>query len=111
MKERSPGARALSPRDALREALDVEEALSLAELSAQARISERDLPTHLEHLTRSLKREGSKLEIFPARCLSCGFRFEQRSRFTRPGKCPECRGGRISQPRFRAPRAAEDAED
>lgn len=103
MKERSPGPRSQSARDALREALDVEEALSLAELSAAARVSERDLPSHLQHLTKTLKREGRSLEVFPARCLSCGFLFEGRSRYTRPGKCPECRGRRISQPRFRAP--------
>ena len=39
------------------------------------------------------------------------YSFTMNWRFTRPGKCPECRGGLISQPRFRAPRAAEDAED
>ncbi|MCB9745770.1 MAG: transcriptional regulator [Alphaproteobacteria bacterium] len=101
MKERSPGPRGQSVREALREALAVEEALTLSELSAKVRVSERDLPGHLEHLQKSLQREGAALEVFPARCLSCGFLFEGRGRMTRPGKCPECRGRRISQPRFR----------
>lgn len=101
MHERSPGHRTRSVRDALRDALQVDEALTLHELSGLVRVAERELPRHLEHLAKSLKRDALSLEVFPARCLACGFRFEKRARFTRPGKCPTCRGRRISQPRFR----------
>lgn len=101
MHERSPGPRGQSVREALRTALMVDEALTLTELSAEVRVTEHDLPGHLEHLGKSLKRDKLRLETFPARCLGCGFLFEKRARFTRPGKCPACRGRRISQPRFR----------
>jgi predicted Zn-ribbon and HTH transcriptional regulator len=101
MEERSPGPRTRTPREAIADALHVDDALTLTELSAAAKVSERDLPSHLEHLEKSLKRDGLVLDVFAARCLSCGFLFEKRSRFKRPGKCPVCRGRRIGQPRFR----------
>lgn len=101
MHERSPGPRGQSVRAALRAALQVEEARTLHELSAEVRVSERELPDHLTHLAKSLKRDGLRLEVFSARCLGCGFLFDKRERFTRPGKCPVCRGRRISQPRVR----------
>ena len=70
-------------------------------LSREVGISERDVAGHLEHLRRSLRGEGRRLEVEPARCLACGFRFEKRARTTRPGRCPRCGGERISLPVFR----------
>ena len=97
-QERSPGPRRQTTREALREAL-LGSTRSLAELSTLLRVSEKDLPTHLEHLDRSLDISGERLEITPARCLACGFVFSKRERFSRPGKCPECRATRITAPR------------
>ena len=78
-------------REAPRTALD---------LSKLVGISERDVPDHLAHLERSLRRRGSTLIMEPVRCLACDFVFEDRKRFTRPGRCPECRGRRLTLPRF-----------
>lgn len=71
------------------------------ELSQAAGVSERDVPDHLAHLEKSLRRRGATLEIEPVRCLGCDFRFEDRRRHTRPGRCPECHGRRLTLPRFR----------
>lgn len=78
-------------REAPRTALD---------LSKLVGISERDVPGHLDHLARSLRRRGASLGVEPVRCLACGFVFADRERFTRPGRCPECRGRRLTLPRF-----------
>ena len=88
-----------TPREALR-ALLLEQTCTLREASQTLRISEQEVAEHLEHLERSARARGERLVQEPPRCLSCGFAFEGRSRAKRPGKCPECRGRRISQPRF-----------
>ncbi|MBP7147792.1 MAG: transcriptional regulator [Acidobacteria bacterium] len=51
----------------------------------------------LQHLERTLRRAGGRLEIEPARCRSCGFVFSA-DKLTRPGHCPRCRGSWISEP-------------
>jgi predicted Zn-ribbon and HTH transcriptional regulator len=71
------------------------------ELSGRLRISERDVEGHLEHLSRSLKRQGERsVVVTPAQCLSCDFKFTQRTRFSRPGRCPQCRGTHLEAPLF-----------
>ena len=92
-------ARAETIRSALRDALRAGQH-TLRELSQLSGVSERDLPEHLEHLARSLSHDAERLVIEAARCLACGFTFEQRTRFKRPGRCPACKATRISQPRF-----------
>ncbi|HEX7184822.1 MAG TPA: hypothetical protein VF756_23550 [Thermoanaerobaculia bacterium] len=63
----------------------------------------RALEDDLRHLERSLRRGKERLRVDPARCLACGFVFEDRAprRFQAPGRCPRCRSERIAEPRFR----------
>jgi transcriptional regulator len=96
----APRERRVTIRAALRAALEAE-ALTALELSARVRISEKEVATHLQHLERSLRRQGAWLEVQPASCLACGFSFRDRTRLTRPGACPSCRGTRIDPPVFR----------
>lgn len=88
-----------TPRETLR-ALLLEQTCTLREASQALHISEREVADHLTHLERSARARGERIVQEAPRCLSCGFVFEGRSRARRPGKCPQCRGGRISQPRF-----------
>ncbi len=76
---------------------------SVRDLSAAVGIPEKEVPTHLEHLRKSLRGSRKHLEIVPAACRNCGFAFGQRTRFERPGRCPICRGQSITLPRFRIP--------
>ncbi len=76
------------------------ETLSARELSGLAGIPEKEVLDHLAHIARSLARGPSRLVVNPARCRRCGFVFRHRSRFTAPGRCPECRHTAISEPRF-----------
>ncbi len=70
------------------------------DISKIIRISEKEVYEHLEHIGRSLKSQKMKLRITPALCLECGFKFEDRNRFTSPGKCPECKGEHIQDPEY-----------
>jgi predicted Zn-ribbon and HTH transcriptional regulator len=71
------------------------------ELSQELGIREKEVYDHLVHVGRSVKAEKKRLIIHPSRCLQCGFVFEDRKRFTRPGRCPKCRQSRLLSPRYR----------
>ena len=97
MSEPVPPERRLTLRQGIRAALRDGPA-TLRELSEVLRVSEKQLPGHLDHLSRSLAREGKRLHVHPAECLSCGFTTRDRGRYTRPGRCPQCRGNRLTHP-------------
>jgi hypothetical protein len=86
-------------RQALRERLE-RGAFTVRELARELGQREGDVVAHLEHLRRSLSRDGLTLAIEPASCDRCGFEFDKRTRLGRPSRCPECRGERIAAPRF-----------
>ena len=71
------------------------------EISAAARIPEKEVGEHLVHLGKSLRAEGRRLDRSPAECLGCGFVFRKRDRLKGPGRCPVCKGVFISEPAFR----------
>jgi len=93
-------ARDTTVRESLHQAL-LEGSATARDLSKLIGIPEHDVAGHLEHVERSLSHKGEILVIDPAACLDCGFEFARRHRFTRPSGCPNCRGRRISFPRFR----------
>lgn len=98
--ETSVPERGATQRSAVREAL-LGRALTPREISSRASIREKDVAEHLEHLDRSLRRQGERLIVEPARCLACGAEIGGRGRFTTPSRCPECRSERVAPPAFR----------
>jgi predicted Zn-ribbon and HTH transcriptional regulator len=66
-------------------------------------LSPRELDDELRHVERSLRRRGGRLRVKPPECRDCGYAFPGRSarHFHPPGRCPECRGQRITPPRLR----------
>jgi len=78
-----------------------EKAYGCRDLSKILRIPMRDVPEHLSHIARSLSPQKKKLITLPYSCLICGFGFRNRTRFTRPSRCPQCRGTHIEEPKFR----------
>jgi predicted Zn-ribbon and HTH transcriptional regulator len=70
------------------------------ELSREVGIKEKEVIEHLAHIARSLAVTGKKLAIRPAECLLCGYVFEKRQRFTRPGRCPRCKKSHLQSPAF-----------
>ena len=82
-------------------ALLTEEAFGAKDISRLLSLPEKAVFDHLSHIGRSVSAQKKKLVILPARCLACDFTFRSRTRYTRPGRCPRCRSGRISEPKFR----------
>lgn len=70
------------------------------ELSQALSIRERQVYEHLPHIERTVAAQGKTLHISPPRCASCGFEFNDRTRLTRPSRCPRCREERIDSPKF-----------
>lgn len=81
-------------------ALLQQRAVTAKDLSMAIGMPEKQVYDHLEHIRRSFHQQGKPLRIEPARCKKCGFVFEKRQRFHKPGKCPVCRGQTIEEPRF-----------
>ncbi len=75
-------------------------ALSAKDISAQVRISEKEVYVHLEHVRMSAGRGHHEFVVTPAQCKKCGFEFKKRDRLTKPGKCPVCRSETIEEPLF-----------
>jgi predicted Zn-ribbon and HTH transcriptional regulator len=78
-----------------------EEEMNAIEVSQELRIAEKEVYAHLPHIARSAATQGKKLLILPSRCLKCGYVFEERKRFTRPGHCPRCKATYIQRPTYR----------
>jgi hypothetical protein len=73
---------------------------SAKEISALVGLSEKEVLDHLAHIRRSGRPKEENLTLTPAVCKTCGFVFRKRERFTRPTRCPMCRGERIAEPLF-----------
>lgn len=73
---------------------------TVRDISQSVSIMEKEVFEHLISVEKSLKRQNKKLRIEPYRCLNCGFVFKKRKKFKKPGKCPECRNGRIESALF-----------
>ncbi|MEJ2220695.1 MAG: ArsR family transcriptional regulator [Desulfobacterales bacterium] len=78
----------------------IKEEMSAREISGAVGISEKEVSEHLAHIARSVASRDKNLMITPANCLACGYVFEGRRRFTRPGRCPQCKKSHIQSPRF-----------
>jgi predicted Zn-ribbon and HTH transcriptional regulator len=76
------------------------EELTIRDISQALSLPEKEIVPHLAHIERTLQGQGRKLLIRPYTCLSCGFVFEKRSRYTKPGRCPECKKSHIQVARF-----------
>ena len=75
-------------------------AVSARDISQALRIREKDVYDHLEHVRRTMAGQGRKLTVQPFACLKCGYVFKERQRFTRPGRCPQCRETYLEEPLY-----------
>lgn len=75
--------------------------MSAKEISSAVGIGEKEVYGHLSHISRSVKFQRKKLVINPSECMGCGYVFEKRKRFTRPGRCPICKSEHIKNPMYR----------
>ncbi|MFM8551556.1 MAG: transcriptional regulator [Nitrospiraceae bacterium] len=62
---------------------------------------EREVEDHLGHLIKSLGQDRAKRFVMdPPVCQDCEFVFRERTRLTKPSRCPRCRSEAIMPPRF-----------
>jgi len=75
--------------------------MTAREISQAIGIREREVYDHLPHVARSASAQKRKLVVLPFRCMSCGYLFEERRRFTRPSRCPRCKKTHVETPAYR----------
>ena len=75
--------------------------MSARDLSQAIGIREKEVYEHLPHIARSLEAQKKKVIIRPSTCLTCGYVFKERKRFTRPSRCPRCKKSHIQEPLYR----------
>jgi hypothetical protein len=64
-------------------------------------IPERQVEDHLTHVVKTLARDQSRRFVLdPSVCQDCGFVFRDRTRLTRPSRCPVCHSEGITAPRY-----------
>ena len=71
-------------------------ALTVRDISQSVGILEKDVYHHLAFIEKSIKHRNKRIHLEPYYCMNCGFQFNNRKTFKRPGKCPECRNSRIA---------------
>lgn len=79
----------------------IAEEMDARDLSRGVGVKEKEVYDHLNHIARSMAAKGKQLKIRPSECLNCGYVFKDRTRFTRPGRCPRCRESRLINPSFK----------
>jgi transcriptional regulator len=75
--------------------------LSSYQLAQLLGIPERQVEDHLVHVVKSVSRDRQRRFVLePSACQACGFVFRDRTRLTKPGRCPRCRSEGITAPRY-----------
>jgi predicted Zn-ribbon and HTH transcriptional regulator len=75
--------------------------LSSHQLAHLLAIPERQVEDHLSHVVKTLARDRSRCFVLdPSSCQDCGFVFRDRTRLTRPSRCPVCHSEGITAPRY-----------
>jgi predicted Zn-ribbon and HTH transcriptional regulator len=75
--------------------------LSAYQLAQLLGIPERHVEDHLPHIVKSLVRDRSRRFVLdPSACSDCGFVFRDRTKLTRPSRCPICRSEAVTAPRY-----------
>ncbi|HKZ46251.1 MAG TPA: ArsR family transcriptional regulator [Thermodesulfobacteriota bacterium] len=76
------------------------QSLCAKEISADVRISEKEVYGHLEHIKKTLIKSNQRLVVIPSECNKCGFVFKKRDKLKKPGRCPVCNNESISEQFF-----------
>jgi len=76
----------------------IERPVNGIEISRALGIREAEVYEHLPHIAQTMAAKGKRLSLQPARCLTCGYEFKKRERYSRPSRCPLCRSTHIERP-------------
>ncbi|WP_022664156.1 hypothetical protein [Desulfospira joergensenii] len=72
------------------------DSMTIRDLSQAVGIMEKDVCHHLEYIEKTVRALNKRVHVAPYSCLDCGFKFRNRKKFKKPGKCPKCKEGRIA---------------
>lgn len=75
--------------------------LTARDISQAVGIMEKDVYHHLTFIEKTVRNYNQRIHVEPYYCLNCGFEFKKRKTFSKPGKCPGCKDGRIAPAVFR----------
>jgi len=70
------------------------------DISKAVGIRERSVYEHLPHIAQTVAAQERTFVLHPSECLDCGYVFKKRERFTRPSRCPKCRGTHLQRPAY-----------
>lgn len=71
---------------------------SAQQLANYFQVELKEIIEDLGHISKSIK--PNKLRIVPAYCKSCNFVFKERSKVSKPSKCPRCKSEWIEAQMF-----------
>lgn len=75
--------------------------LSCYQLAQMLGIPERQVEEHLAHVVRTIDRGRDRQFILePSTCRDCGYVFRDRTKLTKPSRCPRCRSECTTAPRY-----------
>jgi len=75
--------------------------LSSRQLAQIVGLPERQVEEHLSHIVKTMARNRTRRFVLePSVCPECSFVFRERTKLTRPSRCPRCRGEGITAPRY-----------
>ena len=67
---------------------------SASSLARELGLRRADMEDELRHVIRSAEAHRYRVNVEPAACKACGFRFDER-KLAKPSRCPACRGNRL----------------
>jgi transcriptional regulator len=70
--------------------------MTVRDISQAVSISEKDVFHHLAFIEKTIRTQKKRILVKPYHCQGCGFQFQNRKKYKKPGKCPVCREGRIA---------------
>ena len=73
--------------------------MSIKEIAHLLQIPVKDVEEDVRHLQKSIKHMEYHLEVIPARCHKCDFRFNK-DKLHKPSKCPKCHSTWIFEPQI-----------
>jgi transcriptional regulator len=75
--------------------------LSSHQLAQLLGLPERQIEEHLVHVVKTIARDRARRFILePSTCPDCQYIFRDRTKLTRPSRCPRCKGEGITAPRY-----------
>jgi len=91
---------AKTPRQRMLELLEGTR-LTSQQLARMLGLPERQVEDHLAHVVKTIARDrGRRFILEPSTCPDCDFVFRDRTKLTRPSRCPRCHGEGITAPRY-----------